>query len=97
MHVDDLAEACIFFLNKKTKETLINVGTGLEMTIKQYVNFLKKKINYKGQILFDKTKPNGTPRKIIDSRIAMKYGWKSKIGLSKGFENTFNDFIKNNS
>ena len=97
MHVDDLAEACIFFLNKKTKETLINVGTGLEMTIKQYVNFLKKKINYKGQILFDKTKPNGTPRKIIDSRIAMKYGWKSKIGLSKGFENTFDDFIKNNS
>ena len=97
MHVDDLAEACIFFLNKKTKETLINVGTGLEMTIKQYVNFLKKKINYKGQILFDKTKPNGTPRKIIDSRISMKYGWKSKIGLSKGFENTFNDFIKNNS
>ena len=44
MHVDDLAEACIYFLNKKTKETLINVGTGTEMTIKQYVSFLKKKI-----------------------------------------------------
>ena len=50
MHVDDLAEACIYFLNKKTKETLINVGTGTEMTIKQYVSFLKKKINYKFKI-----------------------------------------------
>ena len=86
MHVDDLAEACIYFLNKKTKETLINVGTGKEMTIKQYVSFLKKKMNYKGKILFDKTKPNGTPRKVIDSKIAMKYGWKPKISLSEGFE-----------
>ena len=93
MHVDDLADACIYFLNKKTKETLINVGTGKEMTIKQYVNFLKKKMNYKGQILFDKTKPNGTPRKVTDSKIAMKYGWKSKISLSAGFENTLEDFV----
>ena len=93
MHVDDLADACIYFLNKKTKETLINVGTGKEMTIKQYINFLKKKMNYKGQILFDKTKPNGTPRKVTDSKIAMKYGWKSKISLSAGFENTLEDFV----
>ena len=95
MHVDDLADACIYFLNKKTKETLINVGTGKEMTIKQYVNFLKKKMNYKGQILFDKSKPNGTPRKVTDSKIAMKYGWKSKISLSAGFEKTFEDFVSN--
>ena len=97
MHVDDLAEACIFFLNKKTKETLINVGSGKEKTIKQYVSFLIEKMDYKGQILFDKTKPNGTPRKVVDSAIAMKYGWKSKINLSKGFKNTIEDFLKNNS
>ena len=95
MHVDDLAEACIYFLNKKTKETLINVGTGTEMTIKQYVSFLKKKINYKGKILFDRTKPNGTPRKVVDSKIALKYGWKPKISLSKGFNNTLEDFVRN--
>ena len=95
MHVDDLAGACIYFLNKKTKETLINVGTGTEMTIKQYVSFLKKKINYKGKILFDRTKPNGTPRKVIDSKIALKYGWKPKISLSKGFNNTLEDFVRN--
>ena len=95
MHVDDLAGACIYFLNKKTKETLINVGTGTEKTIKQYVSFLKKKINYKGKILFDRTKPNGTPRKVIDSKIALKYGWKPKISLSKGFNNTLEDFVRN--
>ena len=95
MHVDDLADACIYFLNKKTKETLINVGTGTEMTIKQYVSFLKKKINYKGKILFDRTKPNGTPRKVIDSKIALKYGWKPKISLSEGFNNTLEDFVRN--
>ena len=95
MHVDDLAGACIYFLNKKTKETLINVGTGTEMTIKEYVSFLKKKINYKGKILFDRTKPNGTPRKVIDSKIALKYGWKPKISLSKGFNNTLEDFVRN--
>ena len=50
-------------------------------------------MNYKGQILFDKTKPNGTPRKVIDSKIAMKHGWKSKISLSVGFENTLEDFV----
>ena len=95
MHVDDLAEACIYFLNKKTKETLINVGTGTEMTIKQYVSFLKKKINYKGKIFFDRRKPNGTPRKVVDSKIALKYGWKPKISLSKGFNNTLEDFVRN--
>jgi GDP-L-fucose synthase len=95
MHVDDLAEACIYFLNKKTKETLINVGSGDERSIRQYVSFLKKKMNYDGTILFDKSKPNGTPRKVVDSSIAKKYGWKSKISLTKGFKNTLENFIKN--
>ena len=54
-------------------------------------------MDYKGQILFDKTKPNGTPRKVVNSNIAMKYGWKSKINLSQGFKNTIEDFLKNNS
>ena len=94
MHVDDLAEACVYFLNKKTKETLINVGSGDERSIIQYVSFLKKKMNYKGSILFDKSKPNGTPRKVVDSSIAKKYGWSSKISLTKGFENTLESFIK---
>lgn len=95
MHVDDLADACIFFFKKKTKETLINIGSGNEKSITQYAIFLKKRFNFNGKIIFDKSKPDGTPRKIIDSSIAKKYGWKSKINLLKGFEMTYKNFIEN--
>ncbi len=93
MYVDDLADACIFFLKKKTKETLINVGSGYEKNIMQYVNFLTKKMNFQGKILLDKSKPDGTPRKIIDSSIAYRYGWKPNIDLHKGFDATYKDYL----
>jgi len=94
MYVDDLADACIYFLNKKTNETLINIGSGFEEKIIDYVKFIMKKINFEAKIKLDKTKPNGTPRKIIDSSIALKYGWKAMIDLEKGFELTYVDFLK---
>ena len=94
--VDDLAEACIFFMNKKTKHTLINIGTEKEMTIKKYAEFVKKKINSKIKIKFDNNKlMDGTPRKILNCKIAKSYGWKSKTSLDKGFEITFKYFLKN--
>jgi len=95
MYVDDLADACIFFLKKKTKETLINVGSSIEMSIIDYARFIIKKIGTNIKIKFDKSKPDGTPRKIIDSSIARKYGWRPKINFDKGFDLTFN-FIQNN-
>ena len=58
-----------------------------------YVKFLKKKMNFRGNIILDKSKPDGTPRKILDSSIATKYGWRPKINLSDGFNITFNDFM----
>jgi GDP-L-fucose synthase len=94
MYVDDLADACIYFLNKKTDETLINIGSGLEKKIIDYVKFVMKKINFSAKIKLDKTKPNGTPRKIIDTSLASKYGWSSKIDLEKGFALTYADFLK---
>ncbi len=94
MYVDDLADACIFFLNKKTKETLINIGSQQEKTIKEYVEILIKKIDSKIQIKFDKSKPDGTPRKIVDSSLARKYGWKPKISLSEGLNKTLESFFK---
>ena len=93
MFVDDLADAIIFFLKKKTKETLINVGSGKEMKIIDYAKFLIKKIKKNILIKHDFKKPDGTPRKIIDSAVAKKYGWKSRINLDKGFEITYNDFL----
>ena len=86
MYVDDLAKACIFFFNKNTKESLINVGSGVEKTITEFAKFIMKKAKIKLKIKYDKNKPNGTPRKILDSTLALKYGWKAEINLDSGLE-----------
>jgi GDP-L-fucose synthase len=93
MFVDDLADACIFFMDKKTKETLINIGVGYQMSILNYLKFILKKLNISCEITFDKSKPDGTPSKIIDSTIARKYGWYPKISLDKGFHLMLEDYL----
>jgi GDP-L-fucose synthase len=95
MYVDDLADACIYFLNKKTKETLINIGSGMEKSILEFTNYIKKKLDVEVKITNDLSKPDGVPRKIVDTSIAKKYGWKSKVSFSDGFDKTYLDF-KNN-
>lgn len=93
--VDDLAEACIFFMNKKIKESFINIGTGKDLTIKQYANMLLKIIypEKKVKIKFDKTKPNGTPRKVLNINLAKKYGWVAKTDIKKAIEITYRDYL----
>ena len=98
MHVDDLADACFHFLSKKTKHCLINIGSGEELTINQYANILKKKIGYNGKILFNKNGLNGTPRKILDSSLARKYGWKVNLIFEEKIDTIYKNFktsIKN--
>lgn len=97
MYVDDLADACEFFLKKKIKHSLINIGSGKEKTISGYCKFIMKKLDVSLKINFDKKKPNGTLRKKLDTSLAKKYGWKSKYNLSKGFDLTYKDFIKKNN
>ena len=94
MHVDDVASACIFFLKKKTKHTIINVGNGKERSINGYAKFICKKLKANLKFKYDKSKPDGTPRKINDIKIALSYGWKPKISLDEGFDCTFSDFLK---
>ena len=94
IYVDDVADACIFFLNKKTKESLINIGTSTDIKIEQYAKLIMKFLNIKINIHFDKTKPDGTPRKLLDTTIAKKYGWRPKISLKDGFFITYSDFLK---
>jgi GDP-L-fucose synthase len=96
IYVDDLAAACIFFLNKSTKESLINIGTEKDKTIKQYAEFIIKKMGLKIKINFDTTKPDGTQRKLLDISLAKKYGWFPKVSLSEGFDITYEDFLKRN-
>ena len=72
---------------------MINIGTGIEKSIFQYAKFILKKINYECQIIFDKSLPDGTPRKIIDNSLALSYGWKSNINLDEGFKLTLNSYL----
>ena len=92
---EDVAKACVYFLNKKTKETLINVGSGGDKKIIDYAKFVMKMLNYNVKIKFDKSKPNGVPRKLLDSSLAKKYGWKAKTNLEAGFWKTYHSFVNN--
>ena len=87
LYVDDLADACVYFMNKKSP-SLINIGTGKDKTILQYLNFLKKQINYYPSTKFDLSKPNGTKRKVLDISIAKKLGWVAKTTLKDGTKKT---------
>ena len=95
MYVDDLADACLYFMKKKTKHTLINIGTGKDYTIKYYLEFISKLIlgDAKIKINYDKSKPNGVTRKVMDVSLANKYGWKSKITLNQAIINTYKSYL----
>ena len=94
MYVDDLANACEYFLKKKTRHTLINIGSGDERTIKEYSKFIMKKLNINLRIVLNKKKPTGTPRKTLNTNLARSYGWRSRINLNLGFDLTYQDFLK---
>jgi GDP-L-fucose synthase len=95
IYVDDLADACIFFMNKNTKETLINIGNGNGLTILKYAKFIINTLRLNLDIRFDKSKPDGTPIKILDNSISMKYGWRPKVNLETGFKLTYKNFLEN--
>ena len=85
-----------FFLKKKTKNALINIGSGFEFSIKQYANYVAEIIGCKSQITFDGNKlMDGTERKLVDCTLAKNYGWKPKFSFSKGFKITYQDFLVN--
>ena len=96
LYVDDLAEACVYFMNKKVKETLINIGSGKDFTIKQYARLMLNILIPKNKIkiVFDLSKPNGTPRKVLDISLAKKYGWKPKTKLKEAILKTYYNYIK---
>jgi GDP-L-fucose synthase len=95
LYVDDLARACEFFLKKNTKHTLINIGSGEEKSIKDFAKFIMRKMKVDLKIDFDPSKPNGTPRKKLNTSLALSYGWRPKIHLNEGFNYVLKDFLKN--
>ncbi len=94
IYSNDIADACLFFLIKKTSESLINIGTGTDKNISEYVHLIMKHLGVNFKISYLKNKPNGTMRKVLDVSLAKKYGWKHKTSLKKGLTITINDYIK---
>ena len=96
IHVDDLADACVFFMKKKTKHTLINIGSGKDYTIKFYLEIMLKLMlgDKKIKIKYDTSKPNGVLRKVMDVSLAKKYGWKSKIDLRNSILRTYKSYLQ---
>ena len=84
----------VFFMNKKVKHSLINIGTGKDYSISFYAKKILKILNVKAKIEYDKTKPNGTPRKVLNISIAKSYGWKPKISFEDGVDLTYKTFFK---
>ena len=95
-YVEDISAAILFFLKKKTKESLINIGSGYENTIRGYINLILKRMKYKVKVVFDNNKKlDGTPRKILDCSIAHRYGFYTRFKFLEGFDLTLRDFLNN--
>lgn len=95
MYVDDLANLCVFLMNNYSGNETVNAGTGKELTIKQLTQKVAKIIGYTGKIEWDTSKPNGTPRKLLDVSKAAKLGWTYKTELDDGIKLAYQDFLDN--
>lgn len=93
LHVGDLAQAVRFVLEQNIEGSLYNVGTGSDLTIKELAELVQKVVGHQGLINWDKSKPDGTPRKLLDVSLLNKKGWKAKIGLEEGIRSTYEWFL----
>lgn len=93
MHADDLAEACIFLLENYNEEAPINIGTGIDVTIKELTELIAKAVGFEGETLWDAKKPDGTPRKVLDITKMSNLGWKARIDLSSGLAKTYEWYL----
>jgi GDP-L-fucose synthase len=91
LHVDDMADACYFLMQNYDGEEIFNIGTGTDVSVLELANLMKEIIGFDGEFKFDATKPNGTPRKLMDVSKLAHAGWKSKISLKEGIQLVFDE------
>ncbi len=96
LYVDDLADACVFLMKEYLQNETINVGSGQEVTIRELAETLKDAVGFKGELVFDASKPDGTPRKLLDVSRLHALGWKTKVSLKEGISRSYEDFLKGN-
>ena len=95
LYVDDLANLCVFLMNNYSGNETVNAGTGKELTIKELTELVASIVGYEGKILWDTTRPNGTPRKLLDVSKATKLGWTYRTELADGIRLSYEDFLNN--
>jgi GDP-L-fucose synthase len=92
LHADDLADACFYLMNNYNEAGLVNVGTGVDLEIGELAEMVKEIVGYEGEIVHDLSKPDGTPRKLMDVSKLTNAGWKAKIGLREGVESVYKEY-----
>jgi GDP-L-fucose synthase len=91
LHVDDVADACYFLLHNYNEKGIVNIGTGIDVSIKELAELIVSEVGYEGQLVFDTSKPDGTPRKLMDTSKINNLGWKYTISLQDGIRNTIKE------
>ncbi len=94
LHVDDLADACVFLVDQDPKYGIFNVGSGQELRIRELASLIAEIVNYPGEIVFDASMPDGTPRKLLDSSRIYSLGWRPRMSLRQGIEQTYDWFLR---
>lgn len=95
LHVQDLAESVVFAIENEFHDNLYNVGTGVDLTIKSLAELIQKAVGHEGEIIWDSSKPDGTPRKLMDVSKMKEQGWEAKISLEEGISTTYQWFLEN--
>lgn len=94
LHVDDLAEACYYLIQNYNEKEFVNIGSGVDLSIKELATLIKEIVGFKGELKFDSSKPDGTPRKLMDVSKIEKLGWKYSIGLKEGITSVYKEAFK---
>ncbi len=97
LYVDDLADACLFLMRRRDSADLVNIGSGMEITVRDLALLVKKIVGYRGEISWDGSRPDGTPRKLLDSSILSGIGWRAATSLEQGIKRTYAWFCRQGS
>ncbi|GAB4259773.1 MAG: GDP-L-fucose synthase [Methylomicrobium sp.] len=96
LYVDDMADACVYLMENYSGEQIVNVGTGVDLTIRELAEIVQKTVGFEGELRFDTTKPDGTPRKLMDVGFLSGQGWRAKTDIETGVRKTYEWFLQSN-
>jgi len=95
LHVDDLADACLFLIKNYNKSKIINIGAGKDLTIKELAEMIARIVGFEGRLVFNSIKPDGMPKKLLDVSRLHSFGWRARIGLEQGIAKTYKWYVEN--